>query len=260
MENRYLSELRREIEPLRQQLIGHPVYQSIHDLEGLRVFMEHHVYAVWDFMSLLKALQRGLTCVDSPWLPRGSADTRYLINEIVTGEESDVDAAGRRISHFELYLEAMEEAGAQTSAIRNLTARIAMGTPAEGAVHNPDIPSSARHFMDHTFRTIATGELHAMAAVFTFGREDLIPDIFPEMIRQLQSAFPGRVDKMHYYIQRHIEVDGGHHGALALRMVETLCGEDGEKWRDATRAVTAGLQRRVDLWDEIYAQTGTKAA
>ena len=90
----YLDQLRSNIDPLRQQIIQHPMYGSIHSVDALRIYMEHHVYAVWDFMSLLKSLQRKLTCVSLPWLPVGSANTRFLINEIVAGEESDVDAEG----------------------------------------------------------------------------------------------------------------------------------------------------------------------
>ena len=95
----------------------HKLYSAIEDM---RVFMQYHVYAVWDFMSLLKSLQRNLTCVNVPWFPIGDADTRYLINEIVTGEESDVDQNGIRKSHFEMYLEAMDQCGADTSGIKVL--------------------------------------------------------------------------------------------------------------------------------------------
>src|SRR3984957_5406355 len=119
-----IETLKTSIRPVRERLIGHPVYRSIHDPAALRIFMEHHVYAVWDFMSLLKALQQSLTCVTSPWVPVGSANTRYLINEIVIGEESDVDERGLRTSHFELYLRAMEQAGVSPAPIRGLTGAI----------------------------------------------------------------------------------------------------------------------------------------
>src|SRR5688500_7535225 len=99
-----LERIQNEIEPLRQQIINHKVYSVINDLEDLRIFMQYHVYAVWDFMSLLKSLQINLTCTTIPWFPVGSANNRYLINEIVAGEESDVDSKGERKSHFEMYL------------------------------------------------------------------------------------------------------------------------------------------------------------
>src|SRR5688500_11829386 len=116
----HLERLKTEIEPLKQQLINHKVYGEIQSLEHLHIFMQHHIFAVWDFMSLLKVLQRNLTCVDIPWMPKGNPDTRYLINEIVTGEESDVDEQGNMHSHFELYLQAMQQAGCSTVQIEKM--------------------------------------------------------------------------------------------------------------------------------------------
>jgi hypothetical protein len=98
--NEQIEKIRKSIAPLREEIINHPVYSSIKDIDDLRVFMEFHVYAVWDFMSLLKTLQNNLTCTTVPWFPKGSADTRHLINEIVVGEESDIDLNGIRKSHF----------------------------------------------------------------------------------------------------------------------------------------------------------------
>src|SRR5690606_15785274 len=79
-----------------------------------------HVYAVWDFMSLLKALQINLTCTTTPWIPIGNPQIRYLINEIVLAEETDIDQAGNRLSHYEMYIDAMKDLGANISHIEGL--------------------------------------------------------------------------------------------------------------------------------------------
>jgi len=247
----YLQQLESEIATYRQSLVEHPVYAEIKDLEGLQSFMESHVYAVWDFMSLLKALQINLTSVSLPWMPVGNPATRYLINEIVTGEESDVDEQGIRTSHFELYLKAMQQAGADTAPIHSLMTELRTGTPVHHALQLKVIPAAARNFMQFTFDTIATGKPHLMAAVFTFGREDLIPDMFISLIKELKKQFPDKVDIFQYYIERHIEVDGGHHGELALQMTMELCGNDPQKWAEATEAVKSGLSARIQLWDAI---------
>lgn len=247
----HLQDLQAEIAPLRNQLIDHPVYAHIHSLPQLRVFMEHHVFAVWDFMSLLKALQRNLTCVDLPWVPVGDAETRYLINEIVLGEESDVDQEGQRTSHFELYLRAMEQAGCSRSAVDALIRAVREGKAVAPAMDAAGIVPAARQFMDSTFGIVGTGKAYLQAAVFTFGREDLIPGMFVSFVKELNLRNPGNVGILNYYLERHIEVDGDHHSHLAYRMTEQLCGDDTAKWQEATAAVKKALEARIALWDGI---------
>jgi hypothetical protein len=244
-----LETLRTRIEPLRQQILQHELYTKINTIESIRVFMQHHVVAVWDFMSLLKSLQRELTCVSNPWLPVGSANTRYLINEIVTGEESDVDQAGNRISHFELYLKAMEQAGANKLPIQELIASIQTGTSVEQALATSSLPDAAKRFAQHTFDLIEKNQPHILAAVFTFGREDLIPDMFLSILNKIEPGSQYSIDLTKYYIERHIEVDGGHHSQLALEMTQELCGNDAQKWQEASAAVEKALASRVALWD-----------
>ncbi len=215
--------------------------------------MEHHIFAVWDFMSLLKALQQKLTCTNVPWMPAGNANTRYLINEIVTGEESDVDNEGNRTSHFELYLRAMEQAGGKMAYINSLFDELKLHE-INTALNNAAIPNAAREFVKHTFEVINTNKSYLQAAVFTFGREDLIPDMFISMVKEISSQFPGKVDLLLYYLERHIEVDGDHHSQLAYEMTAELCGEDTHKWQEATEAVEEALKARIALWDGILSQ------
>ncbi len=254
MRKEYLQNLEQDIASLRNQLVNHPVYAGIKDLDGLKSFMESHIYAVWDFMSLLKALQINLTCVSLPWLPVGNANTRYLINEIVTGEESDVDQAENRMSHFELYLTAMNQAEANSQPILSLIDLLKNGKSIQEALDSSFVPPAAKKFMEFTFQTIATGKPHLMAAVFTFGREDLIPDMFISLIKELKKQFPDKVDIFQYYIERHIEVDGGHHADLAHQMTLELCGDDQANWLEATEYVKKGLEARIALWDSILAE------
>lgn len=243
--------LKAEIEPLRRQLTGHELYKNIRTIADLHIFMEHHVFAVWDFMSLLKSLQQKLTCTNVPWMPVGSANTRYLINEIVLGEESDVDAEGNRISHFELYKQAMQQAGCGYNGISNLFAELYGGKKIDEALIIADIPHAARKFVQHTFDVIDTRKDYLCAAVFTFGREDLIPGMFISMVREISRQFPGKVDTLLYYLERHIEVDGGHHSQLAYEMTAELCGDDDSKWIQATDAVKESLTERISLWNGI---------
>lgn len=255
-----IAHLKAGIEPLRMQLIEHPLYKHINSLPELGVFMEHHVFAVWDFMSLLKSLQQKLTCTTLPWMPVGSANTRYLINEIVTGEESDVDTHGNRTSHFELYLQAMEQAGYPATAINDLFEELNYGKHVDEALIIANIPKAARNFVQHTFDVIDTGKDYIQAAVFTFGREDLIPGMFINIVKELSLQLPGKVDTFLYYLQRHIEVDGDHHSQLAYQMTAELCGDDDDKWDEAFIAVRDALIARVALWDGILAAINSLVA
>lgn len=166
------------IEPLRQEIINHKVYSVIRELDDLKVFMNYHIYAVWDFMSLLKSLQNNLTCTSVPWFPVGDAVTRHLINEIVVGEESDIDGAGIRKSHFELYLEAMEQCNADVEKMNIFITSLKNSNEFQSAYKNAETPLAAQNFVNFTFDCIDSKKSHLQAAVFTFGREDLIPDMF----------------------------------------------------------------------------------
>lgn len=250
-----IQQLKSAIAPVRDRLVVHPVYQAVKTPAALRRFMEYHVYAVWDFMSLLKALQRSLTCVQVPWVPVGSGDARYLINEIVLGEESDVDECGRRTSHFELYLRAMKRAGASTEGIERMVRGVAGGR-AVGEVIAAEAPGVAvKKFLRFTFDTIASGEMFRVAAVFTFGREDLIPDLFLPLVKEMPAEFA----VFRYYLERHIEVDGGHHSDLAMAMLAGLCGEDEWKWEAAAEAAKDALEARLVLWDGVLGEVGGMA-
>jgi hypothetical protein len=248
-----ITALKSAIEPIRQQITEHQVYSAIRKPSDLRLFMQHHVYAVWDFMSLLKSLQINLTCTTVPWFPKSNADAGFLINEIVVGEETDVDMLGRRKSHFEMYIDAMDEAGADTSSIRQFIEALKSGSTLHEAFETANTPQAARAFVQCTFDIINSAKPHLQAAVFTFGREDLIPDMFLSMIRDLEKEHPLDISAFRYYLERHIDVDGGHHSQLALEMTAGLCGSDNHKWQEAQEASARALELRMGLWNGVYA-------
>jgi len=250
----HLSQLQQAIAPHRQALLSHPVYEHLTGLSAISQFMEAHVFAVWDFMSLVKSLQRQLTCTTLPWKPVGSASTRFLINEIVVGEESDVDPEGGFISHYELYLRAMKQAGASTTAINLLNHQLSAGLTWEEALAHPDLPAGPAAFTRFTLSVATNAPVGVLAAVFTFGREDLIPGMFMAMISQLSAEDQEMLAVFKYYLERHIEVDGDHHSHLALAMTQELLGDNEEAWSAATEVVIKSLQSRKALWDGVLAQ------
>jgi hypothetical protein len=248
-----LELIRRRIAAVRAELIEHPVYRQIDNLAALRIFMQHHVFAVWDFMSLLKALQRQLTCVDVPWLPAADRLGCRLVNEIVLGEESDADGQGGFASHFELYLRSMRQCGASTQHMDRFVDSLRNGHSPSAALHVSEAPAAAREFVTHTMDVVVQSDLPVLAAVFTFGREDLLPDVFERIVQELNELAGGELQDFIYYLQRHIELDGGEHGPLAHRLIAELCGGDPAKWESAASAAHSTLLARKALWDGIRA-------
>ena len=243
--------LQQEVATTRQLLLNNGLYYRLQTMADLRQFMEHHVFAVWDFMSLLKGLQRELTCVEVPWVPTANPATRRLINEIVLEEETDLDPQGQPTSHFELYMRAMEECGADTLPIRRLVAAVGAGRSVAQALTDAQAPDSVRQFVETTFRIIESGKAHSVAAAFTFGREDLIPAMFRQLVGELRERFPGQLDTFTYYLDRHIQLDEEVHAPLAQQMVRELCADDPQRWQEAQQVTIECLEARMALWDGI---------
>ncbi|MFG2041128.1 DUF3050 domain-containing protein [Dactylosporangium sp. NPDC048998] len=249
-----IEKLKAEIRPARDRVVGHPLYAALRTHAAIVTFMEHHVFAVWDFMSLLKSLQRSLTCVDVPWVPSGPTGSRRLINDIVLVEESD-ELRGGFISHFELYLEGMTESGAERSAIDAFIAALRDGVAVPDALVAAGAPGPSAAFTNTTWQFIREAPVHCQAAAFAFGREDLIPDMFEQVVR-VNERGAGRLDTFVDYLARHIEVDGEEHTPMAMQMLADLCGDDPVKWTEAADTVNHALAARARLWDGILAAVG----
>ena len=246
-----IDRIENEIETLKVQLINHSLYKMMKSQEDLQVFMEHHVYAVWDFMSLVKKLQVDLTTTTLPWVPSTLPSAGRLINEIVWGEETDINKDAVPMSHFEMYLQSMEQVGASTSAMKYFLSTLNASPSIQHHIDSAELPSYIKEFLKFTFDVIETNKTHVVAAVFTFGREDLIPDMFIEMIKNINNESDLDLSHLIYYLERHIEVDAGEHGPMALKMIQELCGDNQVKWEEALVASKTALNHRIALWDGI---------
>ena len=253
-----IDNLKLEISKYRDQLMTHPLYGNINSIENLKQFMESHVYAVWDFMSLVKKLQLDLTTTTLPWQPPANNSAARLINEIVWGEETDMDKDGNSVSHFEMYLSAMKQIGADNNGIDSFLTQLREEKNIFKTINNAGLSAHVSAFLDFTFSVIEEGKTHKIAAVFTFGREDLIPDMFISMIKRMNRENEHNFDQIIYYFERHIEVDGDSHGPMALDMIKNLCGTDPLKWEEAISASKTALQKRIALWDGINFQITKK--
>ncbi len=254
-----IDSIQNKIKDHRNKLLEHKLYSNIETINDLQVFTENHIYAVWDFMSLLKALQIRLTCTKTPWLPNNNSQTAYLINEIVLAEETDINQVGERKSHYELYLDAMIDIVAKTEKPVEIINEIANSENIFNAIENINIHPNIKNFLNFTFSVIDEGKPHKIAAIFTFGRENLIPNMFNEILREFEkNVSEGDISKLIYYFERHIELDEDEHGPMALEMVSMLAENDPIKWKEIEDISIEALEKRILLWDAINEQIENK--
>ena len=241
--------------PLKQKLETHPIFERINSVEELKIFMEHHVFAVWDFMSLLKKLQKDLVPNGFPWIPNPNGNLVRFINEIVMEEESDqAFGKGNEItytSHYQIYLDAMSEVGASTNMITEFVEEVA-GKGIDAALDSSKIPDPSLKFMKHTFDLIERGKSHEIASSFAIGRESIVPLMFQRILNQSKLGAQ-EVPVFRYYLQRHAELDGDHHGPMALKLLENMSAGDPEVENEIEQQAEKSIEQRISFWDGVHA-------
>lgn len=244
-----LARIKTQLAPDLRVLLEHPIYTWVNTRKRLQHFMAWHVYCVWDFMSLAKRLQGELAPCSVPWLPPKHPQLVRFIQEVVLGEECDLGPDNEVASHFDLYLRAMEEAGAETACIRSFVGALEDGRSLAAAFELAGTPKPVRSFVEQTLALASDGDCVDVAAAFYFGREDLIPEMFQ---RFLDAGDAREYPWFRYYLQRHIDLDGDEHGPLAERLLSELGGDSGSTDRIHSTG-KAAIAQRVALWDALYA-------
>jgi hypothetical protein len=236
---------------LRAELLDHPIYGEVGSVGDLRRFMEDHVFAVWDFMSLLKRLQQDMTCTRIPWFPADSPRAARLINDIVIGEETDVGPDGSYVSHLDLYLRAMADVGSSTQQFDTFRALARSHLPVEAAMARSGVPSHVRAFVAHTMSLAHSGSTEEVLAAFFYGREDIIPEMFGRLLETLPRPRHDNDPLRHfiYYIDRHIELDGDSHGPKGRALLDELVGDSPQRHERALRAACNSIKARIELWN-----------
>jgi hypothetical protein len=236
---------------LRAALLDHPIYTHVASVGDLRRFMEDHVFAVWDFMSLLKRLQQDMTCIRVPWFPADNAKAARLINEIVIGEETDVGPDGAYVSHLDLYLRAMGDVGASTLQFDRFRSLVLVGVPVEVAMTRICAPPHVQAFVARTMALANSGSTEEVLSAFFYGREDIIPEMFRRLLDTLYGAKHNNDRLRHfiYYIDRHIELDGDSHGPMGRELLEDLLANSPHRDARAWRAACSSIEARIRLWN-----------
>jgi hypothetical protein len=241
------------VQPLIQELNKHPIYSELKDVEDLKVFMTHHVFSVWDFMSLIKYLQSKLAPTDVPWIPRGKPDARYFINQLALEEESDTVAEGTNgpiySSHFEFYCRAMNEIGADGELPKRFL-ELVQERGLDNALYSDLVPLPSRYFTETTFCFIREDKPHAAAAALAVGRERVIPEMFRSLLAKMRIAEQD-APAFHQYLNRHIHLDEDFHGPLSMAMLDQLCADDPERLEEAAIAAEEAICARIRFWDAV---------
>ena len=238
--------------PYRTALEEHPVYEAVETLDDLQCFMEHHVYSVWDFMSLIKYLQSIVAPTQYPWAPKGDASIRRFINELVLEEETDeTHIEGEFSSHFELYQRAMAEVGAVTEPSLEFV-RIASEKGIDSALQMPNLPNPSRSFTETTFKFINENKPHQVAAALALGREHIIPSMFRSILKKIDVS-SDQAPIFHFYLNRHIHLDEDFHAPLSLKLLNALCADDDIKVEEALDAAKLAIEARLNFWDGVLA-------
>lgn len=243
------------VKKLRKELATHPVYTAVTDMDDLTVFMQHHIYSVWDFMSLVKYLQNKIAPAQIPWTPAGDTQVQRFINDIVLEEETDEgialeDGTPTYTSHFNLYLQAMEEVKVGSSQLAMEFVSKVASDSLDIARKTTKIPSAAEEFMETTFNFINSDKPHVIAAAFALGREHIIPEMFRALLDKMNISRE-EAGVFHYYLDRHIELDGDFHGPMSMRMLELLCEDDNVKIAEAEEAALLAIKARIKFWDGV---------
>jgi len=237
------------IAPLQRQLDNHPIYSAIDNIDDLRLFMQHHIFSVWDFMSLVKYLQHQVATTDYPWVPNGDSQVKRFITELVLEEECDETQHGKTYSsHFEMYCAAMEEIGADTQPIKFFL-EIVKAKGIDVALQSAHIPAASRQFTRSTFDFIQSGKPHAVAAALALGREHIIPDMFRHILKEMD-IHKLQAPTFHYYLERHVHLDEGTHAPMSIRMMEMLCHSDTDR-QEAIQFAQDAIQARIAFWDGV---------
>lgn len=238
------------ISPFRHRLEAHPIYEAIDSIDDLRCFMEHHVYSVWDFMSLIKYLQAVVAPTRYPWAPTGDADVKRFINELVLEEETDeTQTPGEFSSHFELYQQAMTEIGANIEPSAHFV-QIAESEGIDNALSLASIPYPAKRFTAHTFHFITANKPHEVAAALALGREHIIPSMFRSILSRI-GVSDDKAPIFHFYLHRHIHLDEDFHAPLSLRLLNGLCAGSSMKTQEAIDAAEIAVKARIEFWDGV---------
>jgi len=231
-------------------VIEHPVYRLLTTVPSVVRFMELQVWCVWDFMFLAKAVQRAVGCYEVPWVPPRDCSLVATINAIVGSEEADMGPDGTYQSHFEIYVAAMRQAGADTGPVGRAVELVREGVSTDEALRRAGAPDASRAFVGETLE-LCVAAAHVRVAALCIGREELVPQMFTAMLSSGVSEDP-RLGAFLWYVRRHVNLDSESHGPLSAKLFRRVVGLGRGQLQEAVEGGLRAVRARRRYLDAIH--------
>ena len=230
----------------------HSVYSRLTTLPAFQKFMTYQVWCVWDFMCLAKSVQIGIGCYSVPWIPPKNPSLVSLMGEIIRGEESDVGPGGEEASHFEIFIQAMDECGAESTKIKAFIDHVGAGTEVLSAMRAVDAPPAAQAFVSQTL-AFCSSSIAARIGAFSLGREELVPRMLSTLINRLDPS-QKRFKTFDWYLRRHISLDATNHAPKIAEIFRQFVGSDPALREEGLEAGLAAIRARCTYLDALEEQ------
>lgn len=240
-----------------QMLESHKLYDRIFDDYSLRLFVEHHVVCVWSYNYLLRNIYQELVSMIQPLNSQAQKEALRIISEAILEEEVEEQTDGSLLSHLEIYLEAMQELGADVGPILSFFDMQESGASWQESLAASHFPASVAQYA-RSMGELFERPLHERAAVLFYEGEPFIPDTFLNRLGQLGARHD--VNRLLDYFERHIEGLKRPGFSTSGRLVEIFCGDNPQLNDEAEKAAEQAMQIRIDLWNKLSDNLGAGPA
>ena len=231
-----------------QILESHKLYERIYNEQALRLFVEHHVICVWAYNFLLRQIHQEVVALVHPLNSQAQKEAIRLVSKIILEEEVEEQHDGSLLSHLEIYLEAMQDLGADISPVVCFFDMQEAGYTWQEALKHANFSAPVALYARKISR-LAQQPIHERAAALFYEGEPYIPDSFLEQLGQMGTK--AKVNRLLDYFERHIEGLKRPGFSASGRLVEIFCGDNELLNEDAEKAAEQAMKNRIELWDHL---------
>ena len=238
-----------------QLLETHRIYDRLHDEASLRLFVEHHVICVWIYNYLMRDLYQEIANHIQPMSSQVQKEAIRLISELVLEEEVDEQNDGTLISHMEIYLEAMQDLGADVGPIMSFFDLLESGKDWVEAARQAHFPIESQLYFEK-INVFFESPVHERAALLFYEGEPYVPDSFLNKLNVLSQT--AKTARLLEYFEKHIEGLKRPGFSAIGRLVELFCGDDEDLNAAAEARAEEAMKIRLEFWGQIAGKLSDK--